>query len=617
MFNKLFTAIALASVVTATLVDLNTSPDQAKKIISNTKFDYIIVGGGTAGLTIARRLSELPITNVLVLEAGGSGVNNTKITIPKNSFAFVATELDWFYFSSPQVHAGNSTINDSQGKILGGDSAVNGLVWVRPPVAELDAFEELGNPGWNWDTLYPAMKKSETLNSPSAVQTKEYGQSAVAASHGTSGPIDVSFPPYLPIQHQKLVEASLELGHNLNADPYSGNNTGVFYSLSSQTKQGVRESSEFAYLDPVLGRTNLVVFSHAMVTKLDISSAFLGIVRASGVDVRFPDGSVETVETTIFGEVIMTAGAIKTPQILELSGIGDSNVLTPRGIDVKLSLPGVGANFEDHIISLLTYKMNPGFLSFDALDYNATLLAEQEALYKQGQGWLTFANGVINMQPIDVILTTAEIEEAKTILATKPPTISQEAFDIIKKQVFSGVPQVEFLIFNSFSAGDVKLANTSYISMAITVLHPLSRGSIHINTTSIDDHPIVNPNALESEWDLWLLAKATKYARKFFQTKAYKEIFDQEEVWPGKAVQTDEEFRAFVKANLNTGYHSVGTASLLPKDKGGVVDRNLRVYGTTNIRVADASVMPLLVSAHTQPIVYGIAEKAATIIQWT
>ncbi|TFK37669.1 hypothetical protein BDQ12DRAFT_685079 [Crucibulum laeve] len=617
MLGKLVSSLALAGAASATFVNLQTSSALGKSILQSTNFDYIIVGGGVAGLTLGRRLSENSSKKVLVLEAGRSGINDTIVTIPANSFSFIATDIDWFDFSVPQVHANNLTINTSSGKILGGGSAVNGLVWIRGPKAEYDAIEQLGSPGWNWNSLYTTMKKSEKLNQPDPVYAQEFGYSAVASSHGSSGPIDVSFPPFIPEQHQRLINASVELGHVFNQDPYSGNNTGVFFSLSSQTKQAVRESAEFAYIDPVISRSNLVVFAYALVTKLDLTSAAYGKVRSTGVKIRFPDGSVKSATAKASGEVVLTAGALRTPQLLELSGIGDPAVLTPLGIPVKLALPSVGTNYEDHTITVLTYQLKAGYLSFDALDYNATLKAEQQELYKQGKGWLTFANAVLNMSPIEKILTPAEIEEAHTILATKPPTIGQDSFNIIKNQIFSGVPQIEFLLFNSFSGGETKLPNTSYVSAAITHLHPLSRGSIHIKSASIDDKPLINPNVLESEWDHWLLSKATKYARKFFQTQAFREIFEQEEVWPGSAVETDAQFQDWVKANINTGYHSVGTASLLPLAKGGVVDKNLRVYGATNLRIADMSVMPLLISAHTQTAAYGIAEKAADIIKST
>jgi choline dehydrogenase-like flavoprotein len=219
------------------------------------------------------------------------------------------------------------------------------------------------------------------------------------------------------------------------------------------------------------------------------------------------------------------------------------------------------------------------------------------------------------MAPADKILTPSEMATAKTLLQTKPPTISQDQFDIIKQQVLSGTPQAEYLLFNSFSGGSVKLENRSYVSMAITHLHPLSRGSIHINSTSIDVHPIINPNVLESAWDKWFIAKASAFGRKFFQTNAFSEIFEPEEVFPGAQVSTQDQWEQYVQDNMNIGYHSVGTASLLPKVKNGVVDPTLRVYGTTNIRVADSSILPLLLSAHTQPAAYAIGEMAAAIIR--
>jgi len=310
----------------------------------------------------------------------------------------------------------------------------------------------------------------------------------------------------------------------------------------------------------------------------------------------------------------MSAGTVRTPQLLELSGIGDKDILNKYNISVLLDLPAVGTNYEDHTIALLTYQLKPGYPSDDTLKYNATFLAEQQRLYTENKGFLTFAISGVVMAPIESFLDASEIETAKELLSTKPPTIHQDLFDAVKDQIFGGVPQIEFLLFNSFSAGNDQKPNTSYASLAATHVHPLSRGSIHINSTCIDDHPVINPNVLEAEWDRWILAKATAYGRRFFQTESMLEVFEPGEVYPGSSVQTEKQWEEYVTNNINIGYHSVGTSSLLPRNKGGVVDANLKVYGTSNIRVVDASIMPLLVSAHTQPAAYAIAERAAEII---
>ncbi|KAJ3566725.1 hypothetical protein NP233_g6822 [Leucocoprinus birnbaumii] len=606
--SSLFTSFVYLGIASATLLNLQSSASIAKKLINGNQFDYIIVGGGTTGLTLARRLSDDPKVKVLVLEAGQSGVGNPTVTVPEKSFSFIATGIDWLYSTSPQVHANNLEINLSQGKVLGGDSAVNGLVWSRPFKTDWDDFENMGNPGWNWKNLYTAARKSEKVNIPQAQFAREYGYKVNPASHGTSGPVQASFPPFIPPQHLKFINASIELGHEFNTDPYAGDNVGVWFGLSSQTSQNSRETSEFAYFDPVLNRQNLIVCSYAFVTKLNLSDASRGLVQSTGVQIRFPDGSVVTAKPNKSGEVIMTAGSVRTPQLLELSGIGNKSILQKHKIPVKVDLPGVGENYEDHTLTILTYKLKPGYLSFDALGYNSTLAAEAPTK-------ITFTQGVLNFAPAQSILSAADMQTAKKLLQTKPPSTPQQSFNLIKNKVFSGVPQAEYILFNSFSGGPVKEPNTSYISMAVTHLHPLSRGSIHINTTSIDDHPIINPNVLESDWDSWFLAKATAYGRKFFETEAFKEIFEPAEVFPGLQTQTQADWEDFITKNVNIGYHSVGTASLMPRNKNGVVDTNLKVYGTSNIRVADVSVMPLLVSAHTQTTAYAIAERAAQLIQ--
>ncbi|KAG6812689.1 hypothetical protein H0H92_001318 [Tricholoma furcatifolium] len=511
----------------------------------------IVVGGGTAGLTVARRLSEDDAKKVLVLEAGQSGVNDSLVTIPENSFKFVGTDIDWFYNTAPQTHAANQTVNLSSGKILGGDSAVNGLVWVRGAKEDYNAIESLGNPGWNWDRFYAAMRKAETLEQPSQQLVDEYGFVINSDTVGSTGPVHVSFPAFLPIAHQKFIPASIELGHDFNGNAYEGDNTDLpsvlqlnLHTVSAPNHMVVPVNATcltYIAADPVASRRNLIIlYNGALVTSLNFTGS--GTVTASGVNVLFPDGTMQHAKVLqTNGEVILSAGTIRTPQLLELSGIGDKNILTPLGIPVKVDLPGVGTNYEDQTLTILTYLLKEPYESFDALAYIPGLETQQEELYKQGKGWLTFANSILDMVPVDKILSPEELVTANRILESKPPNIQQEVFEAVRNEVFT-VPQAEYLLFNSFSAGPVKEANRSYVSMAITHLHPLSRGTIHINSTSIDDHPVINPNLLESEWDLWFLAKATAYARNFFQTPAFLEIFE-EEVFPTVAnVSTDAQW---------------------------------------------------------------------------
>ncbi|KAF8887052.1 GMC oxidoreductase-domain-containing protein [Mucidula mucida] len=425
--------------------------------------------------------------------------------------------------------------------------------------------------------------RTEKLNYPSVTLIDEYGVAVTASSLGTSGPIDLSYPAYIPIQHQKLVEAGVELGHTFNTDAYSGNNTGTLVPI--------RETSEFAYLDTITGKTKLTIIIHATVSKINFKTKG-SEVKATGVQLSSPDGTEYTAT---------------------LTSVGNSEILSSLGIDVVLDLPGVGENYEDHTLTLLTYALKDGFLSFDALQYNSTLLAEvrgyfsaareadsfvqQTALLPLGQGWLTFAQAVVDFEPIGQILNTSEIDHAKQLFETKPDSIPQDQFDIIKDQVFSDVPQVEYLLVPQISltrSPDVLPASTSTPRQSTIIPN--------------------RPNFLEAEWDRWFLAKASAYGRKLLQTHALQEVLVSEETYPGASVQTEDQWIQYVKEGVNAGYHSIGSASMMPQEKNGVVDASLKVYGTRNVRVVDLSAMPLHISAHTQSAAYAFGEMAADLI---
>ncbi|KAL5118879.1 hypothetical protein ACEQ8H_003202 [Pleosporales sp. CAS-2024a] len=564
-----------------------------------TPYDFIIVGGGTAGLAVASRISiGLLNARVLVIEAGPDGRHEPGISIPGRKGSTLGGKYDWNLTTIAQPTANNRTFAQNRGKVLGGSSALNLMTWDRTTVAELDAWEKLGNPGWNWTSLYSAMLKCEKFL-PSSV----YGDAGV----GKSGPIKTLINRIFP-KHQSTWYPTLNtLGLQTNYESLNGSNIGVSTQPSSVSPNYNRSYAP-EYLKLV--KDNFVLQLKARVAKIN----FMGNT-ATGVTLE--NGTVICARK----EVILSAGTFLTPGLLELSGIGNATLLRQLGIPVIKDLPSVGENLQDHIRIQSSYILNPEYSSFDVLK-NATRAAAELARYKAGKVSLYdyTASGYAYLSWSTVSSTTASFLSA---LVESDPSLNSP-IDMMKKSYFapplsSTVPQLEVIFSDGYTglkgypAANSSLFGINTFSLIGVVQHPFSKGSVHIASTNISCKPYINPNYLSHPYDLAAAANLAKYLRTIATSPPMSTVWTQE-YEPGSAVQTDEQWKQWALSNVLSIYHPIGTAALLPEEDGGVVSPELKVYGVNGLRVVDASVIPLLPSAHLQTLVYGIGERAADMI---
>jgi choline dehydrogenase-like flavoprotein len=392
-----------------------------------------------------------------------------------------------------------------------------------------------------------------------------------------------------------------------NNESLNGNNIGVSTQPSNVSPDYTRSYAP-DYLK--LTKKNLVVRVDTRVAKINFNGD-------TAVGVTLENGT----KLTARKEVILSAGSFQTPGLLELSGIGNATLLKQLGIPVVKDLPSVGENFQDHIRIQTSYQLKPEYPSFDALK-NTTRAAAELALYNADQRslydytasgyayfpWTTVSN--------DTATKLRSLVEADTTLTS--------AVDKVKKSYLSPplsatVPQLEVIFSDGYTglkgypAATSPLFGIGTFALIGVVQHPLSKGNVHIASRNISEKPIINPNYLSHPYDLQAAAGLAKYLRKIASSKPMSNVWT-EEYEPGNAVQTDEDWKKYALANTLSIYHPIGTAALLPEKDGGVVDPSLKVYGVKNLRVVDASVIPLLPSAHLQTLVYGIAEKAADMI---
>lgn len=444
------------------------------------------------------------------------------------------------------------------------------------------------------------------------LRAENYQRQPGLAQYGTNGvayggPIQSGLIENPPLHLQAGIPTLKSLGLPENLESLNGSNIGTMYQPAIQRFSNHTRSYAVDYL-PRAG-SNLVIKYNTTVSRVKLDGTC-----ATGV--ILPDGT----EIKASKEVIISAGSLLSPKLLELSGIGQKTVLEKAGIKQLIELPGVGENLQDHTRIQSTYELKPSILGLDILKYNSTRAAVELDLYKRNQTSLyQYAGSAYGFMKWSQALNNS----AKLLSLAKQSANLSNSVDRKKLHLLSnlenGVPDIEIIFSDGYTGVKGYPANTTsgygkqYATIFAGVMHPFARGSIHINTSDPAVKPTINPRYLSTPYDLEASIQAAKFTRKIANTAPYTDVWTRE-YDPGVAVQTEAQWEQYVRDNVWTFYHPMGTCAMLPREDGGVVDAELRVYGVERFRVVDASIIPMIISAHIQTAVYGIAERASDMI---
>ena len=530
-------------------------------------YDYIIVGAGSAGSVLANRLSEDPANKVLLIEAGGSD-RRFFIQMPIGyGITYHQKTVNWMYTTEPSPDADNKPSYWPRGKVMGGSSSINAMVYVRGNPKDFDEWSEAGNPGWSYKEVLPYFKKMESW------------QNGADNFRGGDGPLKVSeVSKQLHPLCDNFLSAAQEIGMKLNPDMNGEKQEGVGnYQIT--THKGQRMSSSRAYLWPIKYRSNLTVLKKALVTKVLIRDK-----KAYGVKYL---KSGKTHELLASREVILSAGSINSPQLLQLSGVGPKKILEQVSVPLVYDSPAVGENLQDHLGVSYFYKSKVPTL-------NDQLRPVLGKIY-QGLRYIFSRRGPLSLsvnQSGGFIRTSDNLKKPNIQLYFSPVSYSLESPD--KRAMMSPDP---------FSAMLLGISNCS----------PRSRGSVHLRSSDPSSPPIIKPNYLSNESDVKDLLEGVKILRKLVKTESFRTVIG-EEFRPGPQCQTDEQMIQHIKDTVWTVFHPSSTCRMGPDPKSNVVDSNLKVYGIEGLRVADASIFPSLVCGNINAATIMVGEKASDLI---
>ena len=525
------------------------------------QFDFVIVGAGTAGCVLANRLSKNPKNSVLLIEAGNRDTNPW-IHIPVGYFKTMHNpKSDWCYQTEPDPGLNGRSIKWPRGKVLGGSSSINGLIYIRGQKQDYDDWVDAGNPGWSYNDMLPYFMKCE------------HQERGADEYHGIGGNLKVSDMRIKRGIGEAFIQGAVEIGIPRTDDFNGREQQGAgYYQLTAW--KGRRCSSAVGYLKPVRNRRNLTVLTNALVCGIAIKNN-----RAMSINLK-RKGQSEIYHAN--RELILSAGSINTPQLLMLSGVGDKDHLEEFGISTKFHLPGVGQNLQDHLQIRSVYRCSVKTLNDEIRHpFFRTLI---------GLRYFTLRTGPMSMAASQI-----------GIFTNSSPDIDRP--DI----------QFHFQPLSSDSPGE-GVHDYSGITSSITQLRPTSRGYLRLKSSHPEEHVAIHPNYLSTELDQVAAVNGMLVSRKIAQSNAMAK-YVEDEVLPGASVQGFDELLDCARNIGETIYHPTGTCKMGPKsDPQAVVDSRLRVHGLSSLRIVDASIMPNLTSGNTNAPVFAIAEKAADMI---
>ena len=529
--------------------------------MSLAEFDFIIAGAGSAGCVLANRLSENPANKVLLLEAGPKD-NNIMVRMPAGVATLITkpNKHNWGFDTEGSAALNNRKDYWPRGKGLGGSSSINGMIYIRGHARDYDHWRQLGLDGWSYADVLPYFKRSET------------NEAGANEFRGGSGPLHVSNAANSSPLYQVAIEAGRQAGYKLTPD-FNGEQQEGFGLFQMTIKNGKRCNTSAAYLTPALKRTNLTVETNALIARVLFDGK-----RAIGIE--YQQGG-KTIQAKARREVILSCGAVGSPQVLLLSGIGDKNYLKRFDIPVVAHVPGVGQNLQDHLDVNIQYACTQPVTAY-------AQVASPLSVLGIGLQYLLFGTGPGTTQGL-------------------------EAGAFVKSRPELEVPDLQMHLFNApFSDHGRKVLKMHAFGLHMCALRPESRGFVALKSTDPNDRPLIQPNSLSAETDLRTLREAVKIARRVVAQPAF-DAYRGKELNPGPKVQTDAEIDDFIRKTAITIYHPVGTAKM-GNDDMAVVDSSLRVRGVQGLRVVDASVMPSLVGGNTNAPTIMIAEKASDLI---